>query len=126
MEQREIDNFRHTLLAVRLKLLGDSSSIEDGALSQTRSNSAGDLSSVPIHFADIGSDTFEQELSLDILSNKHELLSEINSALDRINDNTFGKCEECGGEINIERLNAIPYARLCIECQKQIEKENNS
>lgn len=126
MEQEHIGGFQRVLLAARSKLLGASSSIEDNALSQTRSNSAGDLSSVPIHFADIGSDTFEQELSLDLLSNTNELLSEINAALDRINDNSFGKCEDCGGEINIERLNAIPYARLCIECQSQTEKDNNS
>ena len=126
MRQKNRNDFRAVLLAVRAKLLGDTNSLQDSALSKTRSDSSGDLSAMPIHFADIGSDTFDQEFSLDLLSNEQDMLVEINDALDRLADKQFGNCEECGEKIAMNRLKALPYARFCITCQRKTEEQKNS
>lgn len=120
--RRDTGPFKAVLLKARNQLLGSSSSIEKNQLAGRRTDSAGDLSAMPIHFADIGSDTFEQEFSLDLLSNAQEMLAEINDALDRIVEGSYGDCEECGKKIRMTRLRALPYARFCIDCQTKIEE----
>jgi RNA polymerase-binding protein DksA len=123
MRKRESERYKKVLLAVRAKLLGDSASVEKNAIANKRSESAGDLSAMPIHFADIGTDTFNQEFALDVLESKNDLLAEINTALDRISEGSYGKCEECDKNISTQRLKALPYARLCIGCQQDEERQ---
>ena len=121
--RRDTGPFKTILLKARNQLLGSSSSIENNQLANRRSDSAGDLSAMPIHLADIGSDTFEQEFSLDLLSNAQGMLAEINDALDRIAEGSYGACEECGKNIRMTRLRALPYARYCIDCQTRLEEQ---
>jgi RNA polymerase-binding transcription factor DksA len=93
----------------------------NSALKKTRSESNGDLSSMPIHMADIGSDNFEQEFTLSLMENEEGTLDSIENALERIASGTFGSCEECGVKIPKARLNAIPYAPLCVKCAQHQE-----
>jgi DnaK suppressor protein len=69
---------------------------------------------VPVHPADLGTDNYEEEVTLGLLENEDPLLAEVNDALDRIEQGTFGRCEECRQEIPRERLEALPYARYCL------------
>ena len=69
----------------------------------------------------LGTDNFEESLSLDLLENQDRILDEVNDALARIDEGTFGRCENCGQEISIRRLNALPYARHCVACAKKFE-----
>jgi RNA polymerase-binding transcription factor DksA len=73
------------------------------------------------HMAESGSDSFEEDVRLARMESAGEEIEEIEAALERVRDGAFGTCEECGKAISLERLRAIPYARLCIPC-KQVEE----
>lgn len=71
--------------------------------------------------ADSGSASFERETAQSLSRHARHLLTEIDDALRRIDAGTFGTCENCGQAIALERLDAIPYARLCMECKRRDE-----
>jgi len=77
---------------------------------------------MPIHMADIGSDNFEQEFTLSLMESDEDMLGRIEVSLERLEDGTYGQCEECGVRIPKARLNAIPYATLCIKCASDLEQ----
>jgi RNA polymerase-binding transcription factor DksA len=112
----ELETYKTRLLTLRTRIQGDVSTMTDGALSQSRSESAGDLSSMPLHMADIGSDNFEQEQTLSFIQSDHNTLALIDEALLRIKDGTYGICESCGKPIPKVRLNVLPYAADCVKC----------
>ena len=122
MKSDDLDQFRKLLMRKRALLSGNMTSLEGQALKRSRQDASGDLSNMPIHMADIGSDNFEQEFTLGLIENEEEMLRAIDEALERIEDGTFGKCESCSKAIPRERLKAIPHASLCIECQRQEEQ----
>ena len=124
MTKAEMDAFRQHLLALRQRLNGDIAHLTDEALRTNPREASGNLSSMPIHMADIGSDNFEQEFTLGLLQNEEQVLAEIADALERINQGTFGRCEECNGAIPRPRLAALPYARLCVDCARKNEKQS--
>jgi RNA polymerase-binding protein DksA len=78
---------------------------------------------IPTHIADYGTDEFEKDLEVGLSNSESKLLNEINIAIKKIKDGTYGKCEHCGQLISKERLKAIPYARYCIKCQTEREKK---
>src|SRR6266481_3250621 len=116
MKKGEIKVYRERLVLLRARLRGDVDQLANSALKKTRSESNGDLSSMPIHMADIGSDNFEQEFTLSLMENEEGTLDAIESALERVSTGTFGMCEECGVKIPKARLLAIPYAPFCVKC----------
>jgi RNA polymerase-binding transcription factor DksA len=77
---------------------------------------------VPVHPADLGSENFEQELALDLIENEERIL-EVDHALTRFEQGTFGRCENCGREISRERLEALPYTRYCIRCARKFQAQ---
>ncbi len=114
--------FKEKLLELRARLRGDVSAMADATLNRTRTESSGDLSSMPIHMADIGSDNFEQEFTLSLMENDEGTLELIEDALERIESGTYGSCTECGARIPKTRLNAIPYTPHCIKCASEIQR----
>jgi DnaK suppressor protein len=114
----EIQKFRELLQAKRGELLGNVSTMENETFKKERS----ELSSMPFHMADAGSDNFEQEFALDLMDSEKKMLKEITDALNRIGDGTFGICEGKGESISKARLNAIPWARYCVTCAELKEK----
>lgn len=114
----EIEAFKTMLLEKRNKLLGTVSYMENDALKVERS----DLSSMPVHMADLGTDSFEQEFTLELMDSERKLIVEINDALSRIENGTYGICEINGEPITKQRLEAIPWARCCIACASLLEK----
>jgi DnaK suppressor protein len=76
---------------------------------------------MPIHMADIGTDAYEQEFTLSLMATEEETLELVEQALERIRDRTYGLCDECGGIITKKRLEAIPFAPLCIKCAERLE-----
>ena len=123
MTSAELKTFKDSLLLLRVRLRGDVSKMADTALKKSRSESNGDLSSMPIHMADIGSDNFEQEFTLSLMENDGGTLTQIEASLERIEEGTYGSCEECGAKIPKARLNAVPYASLCVRCAEQQEQK---
>jgi RNA polymerase-binding protein DksA len=114
----EIEKFRQLLLAKRNELLGNVTTIEDETFKKERS----ELSNMPFHMADAGSDNFEQEFALDLMDSEKKLLAEINDALRRIEEGAYGICEGKGEPIPKARLTAIPWARYCVTCAELKEK----
>jgi RNA polymerase-binding protein DksA len=119
MTTAEIEAFRQELFKLGKRLQGKFSDLQSEALRDVGGTPSGGLSNVPVHLADLGSDTFEQDLSLSLLQNEEQTLEEIAAALERIEQGKFGPCENCGKEISKERLRAVPYARFCIDCARQ-------
>jgi RNA polymerase-binding protein DksA len=114
--------FKKSLLQKRHLLSGNVNSLEAQALRRSRQDASGDLSNMPIHMADLGSDNFEQEFTLGLIENEEGLLRAVDEALERIEQGSFGKCETCGKTIPLTRLNAVPHARLCVACQREEER----
>jgi RNA polymerase-binding transcription factor DksA len=115
----EIEKFKALLLAKRSEILDNVTHMEDETLRKQRS----DLSNMPIHLADAGTDTFELENTLGLVGSERKLLQEIDGALERIENNIYGICEG-GAEHHIPkaRLKAIPWARYCVKCASLAEK----
>jgi RNA polymerase-binding transcription factor DksA len=122
MTPAELNGFRQQLLDLRSRLHGDVSHLTSEALRKTGGEASGSLSNTPIHMADLGTDNFEQEFTLGLIQNEEQALDEIGAALDRMAQGTFGRCEECQKEIPRQRLNALPYARYCVECARKHEQ----
>ena len=119
MKKTESKVYKELLLKLRARLRGDVSAMADAALNKTRSEASGDLSSMPIHMADVGTDNFEQEFTLSLMETEELALEQIENALERIEDGTYGVCLECEGKILKARLNAIPWTRVCITCKEK-------
>ncbi len=122
MKKADAIIYKDKLLELRARLRGDVTAMANSALRKTRSESSGDLSSMPIHMADIGSDNFEQEFTLSLMENEDETLSHIEAALERIDDGSYGQCLECAGVIPKPRLNALPYTPFCVKCAAKIQQ----
>src|ERR1700734_3244717 len=122
MKKSEMKVYKERLVSLRSRLRGDVNQLADSALKKTRSELNGDLSSMPIHMADLGSDNYEQEFTLSLMENEEGTLEAIEMALERIEDATYGQCDECGVKIPKARLNAIPYAPTCVKCAELLER----
>lgn len=121
MKKSEMNSYRNVLLSLRARLRGDVTQLTDEALKRSRQEASGDLSTMPIHMADIGSDNFEQDFTLTLLESEETTLAKIEAALARIADGSYGNCDNCGEAIPKARLQAIPYATTCVECARQEE-----
>jgi len=115
-------HFKQILLEKRREILRNVNEFEDEALKKSRLDAAGDLSSMPIHMADIGTDNYEQEFALGLMDNERKLLKKIDDALERIEQRTYGICEGTGKPIAKARLEAQPWAEYCIEYARMLEQ----
>lgn len=122
LTKADLAYFRDVLLQKRRELLVNVLEMENEALRQSRLDAAGDLSSMPIHMADLGTDTFEQEFALGLMDSERKLLHEIDAALMRVEDGSYGLCEGTGKLIRRARLDAKPWARYCVEYARLIEE----
>ena len=77
---------------------------------------------MPIHMADLGTDNYEQEFALGLMDSERKLLREIDDALQRIEEGTYGICEATGEPIATNRLKAKPWARYCVEYARKLEQ----
>jgi len=94
-------------------------------LKRSSKEDAGDLSSYGQHMADAGTDTFDRDFALSLVSSEQEALSEIEAAIKRVRDGTYGICEITAKPISKERLLAVPFTRYSAEAQKQIERNKH-
>lgn len=123
LRPEEVRNLRKLLLARRAELMDSYSNLEGE--SRQKGKEAGELSAVPYHPADLGSDAFEQALSLALLENESSSIREIDAALERMDEGTYGACEECASPIDKARLRALPQATLCRRCKSLEESSRN-
>ena len=124
LSAKDIEFFRERLLERRARLLGDVSTLQDEARSQS-GGSTGVASSMPIHMADLGTDNYEKEFTLNLIQGERSLLREIDEALARINDGTYGICLATGKPIGKARLKAKPWAKYCYEYVLEMERRQH-
>lgn len=111
----EVEEFRVILAEKRRQIMGDMGSLTNEALNKNRRDASGDLSSMPIHMADLGSDNYEIEFTLGLIESERSVLREIDEALERIRKGTYGVCLGTGKPIGKARLRAKPWAKYCYE-----------
>jgi len=120
-KHEELESFRRTLVGLRARLRGDLDQMTDEALRANGRDASGNLSNLPLHMADVGTENYDQEFTLGLIENEQETLEQIHEALARVDAGTFGRCTECGGQIAKPRLQALPYTPYCIDCARRLE-----
>jgi DnaK suppressor protein len=120
MKKLEMMSYREKLHALRARLRGDVTTMAEVALRKSGMEGS-ESNGMPIHMAELGSDNFEQEFTLGLMEAEGDTLGLIESALERIQDGSYGRCVQCDGIIPKARLNAIPYTPVCIKCAEKQE-----
>jgi RNA polymerase-binding transcription factor DksA len=118
LSAKELETFRQVLLLLKAEISGDIDTLETDALASDGSRASVD------NPADVGSDSFAQEFSLGLLARDEATLGEVIEALGRLEKGEFGRCEVCGNLIQKGRLQAVPYARNCVRCQRELELDD--
>ncbi len=118
----DVERFRQTLVTERQRVTAAIENLHHenpGNLEE----STGELVSGPDqHLGDVATETFDRQLDAGLEENAEHVLAAIDAALARIDAGTYGTCERCGNPISEERLEAIPYATLCIDCRRRAER----
>lgn len=121
--KKELAEFKKIILKVKDGMVDDIKHISEDTLKKSQKDASGDISGYTYHMADVATDTYDREFSVGLASNERQALYELSDALKKIEDGTYGVCEECKSLIAKNRLKAVPYARLCVKCQEKREKK---
>jgi RNA polymerase-binding transcription factor DksA len=121
MNTKQKERFQDLLAEMSVRLRGDVDSLTEQSQNPSGGHGAGEITNVPHHLGDMGTDEYLQGLNNTLLENEEYVAEEVHSALDRLEDGTFGICEACGEQISEERLEAIPYARYCVTCAERLD-----
>ena len=119
LKKTELEQYRKLLEEFRKKIVGDLKHLEKDTLNQSQRDASGDLSGYSFHIADQATDNFDREFNLGLVSTEQQLLNQIDDAIRRVDEGTYGVCETCEKPISQKRLLAVPYARFCIKCQSE-------
>ena len=122
LSKKELDFYKKLLTELRKKISGDLQQIEGDTLNTNQRDASGDLSGYSFHMADMASDNYDRELNIGLASNEQQILNDIDVALKRIDEGTYGTCEITGEMIPKKRLLAMPYTRLSKKAQEEEEK----
>jgi RNA polymerase-binding protein DksA len=123
LKEKDLQEFRDMLSALRRRLSNNVNSMQNDAPKESGRNGA-ELSDMPMeHLADRASDNFVKDMMIGLLQNSEAEIVDIDIALEKIDNSTYGQCENCEGTIDIERLKALPFARLCIQCKQEEEQQ---
>lgn len=125
MEREQLDFYRELLMSERKKVMKIIEGIDEN-LSKNIRDTVGNVSSYATHLADLGSDSDEREKETYMLDRELRNLKNIDNALKRIHDKTYGVCNYCGEDISSTRLKAVPYTEFCINCKRNEERINNN
>lgn len=121
MNKKKLAAFKKILLREKEILEKQYRDLEQGNLHASQSDFSGEMP-FEEEYAASGTSTFERERDLSLSENVKDLLQKVNEALERIENGTYGICEMCGLPIPEERLEALPYANLCISCKQKEEQ----
>lgn len=126
LTERDIAGFKEMLLEKRAELVGDVNTLHGEASRRNQRDATGNLSSMPIHMADLGSDNYELEFTLGLIEGERAVIREIDEALQRIQQGTYGVCAATGKPIGKARLKAKPWAKYSYEYTLAQEKGRHS
>jgi RNA polymerase-binding protein DksA len=121
--KKELLDFKKLLLKKKEEVNAEIKHISEDTLKKSQKDASGDISGYTYHMADVATDNYDREFSLGLASKDRKSLYELEDALKRIEDGTFGVCLDCGNLIAKTRLKVVPQARLCIKCQEKREKK---
>jgi len=121
MPKQKTKIFKKELLEIKEDLVGKVRNIEKDAMKNSPKEASGDLSGYGLHMADSATDSYDREFFMNIATGEQKIIYEIDEALKRIEVGEYGSCINCEKAITQKRLKAIPYAKLCIKCQKEKE-----
>lgn len=121
--KKDLIEFKKLILKRKEEILEDIQHISEDTLKKSQKEASGDISGYTYHMADVATDNYDREFSLGLASNERKFLYEIDDALKKIDEGTFGICEDCKNLISKNRLKAVLYARLCVKCQEKREKK---
>src|SRR6266404_9300588 len=121
LSKDDATKYKKLLLDLRDHLIDGVNFLASDNLKRSHRDASGELSGYSLHMADAGTDNFDREFALSLVSNEQEALYEIEEALKRLDQNTYGICGFCERPILKARLEAVPFARLCVNCQSDIE-----
>ena len=119
---KELKEFRQSLLNLRDKVVDGISFLSGDNLNRSQRDASGDLSGYSLHMADQGTDNYDREFALNLVSSEQDILYEIDEAIRRIDDGKYGLCELTGEPIERARLKVIPYARFSVTAQSEMER----
>ncbi len=122
MRKTELQRFRKLLLAEKERVMQSMAHHQKVIRGQNGEEGAGAGKSHSNHLADQGTDEYQYEATIKFASTEGRYLYHIEEALVRIENGSYGLCDECHGKIGMERLKALPHARLCIECKEKEEE----
>lgn len=126
LTEQDLKHFEQRLLVERAKIMREMGHLESTVLKVNPKDASGEMSGYSFHMADAGTDSMEREISFDLASKEGRLLREIDEALRRIYNGTFGICEVSGAPIARARLEALPWARYTVAEQEKLEKEQRA
>jgi DnaK suppressor protein len=124
MDKAQLEEYRQKLLELGKRYQGQVAGLANEAFRKGGGGANGNLSNTPVHQADLGTDAFEQEVAINLLENEGQRLEEIAGALRRIKAGTYGCCDNCGKDIPRERLDALPFTALCVDCASKLSAED--
>jgi len=119
MRKEERAHYRQKLLHLRSRLTDEVRKTPDRVAEKAAPPD--ELSQVPTHAADRDSESLDRDIA--VQANREQMLEAIEDAIVRIDDGSYGRCEECQGDIGETRLDVLPFASRCVECEKKQEEE---
>jgi RNA polymerase-binding protein DksA len=122
LNKKDMERFRELLLKERKRVLEELDWVESNYIGKSQKDSSGEVSGYSMHPADAATDSNERDKAFLIGSAGGEALENIDEALRSIDDGTYGTCAGCGQEIPEARLEALPQAKLCIDCKTKAEE----
>ena len=122
LTKKDAEYFKKLIMQIKEKVIDEIKHISDDTLKKSQKDASGDISGYTYHMADVASDAYDREFSLGLASNERQSLYELDDAIKKIEEGTFGICEECKSLISKTRLKVVPFARLCVKCQERKEK----
>lgn len=125
MLKKEARSYRQLLLKLRERISEDIKHISEDTLKKSQKEAAGDISGYTLHMADLATDAYDREFSLNLASCDRDVILLINDALKRIDEGVYGICAQCKKPIARIRLKALPFASCCLKCQKAQEKPHS-
>lgn len=123
LKEADLKKYEQLLLSKKRELLEEMGIMQDAHIGTSMKDATGDLSSYTYHMADQGTETMDREMAFMMASKQGRLVYHIDEALRRIKDGSYGVCQSCGKMIGAARLEAVPHARLCIDCKSREEQQ---
>ena len=120
MSPEKLKTYREMLVHLHERVGGEVNYVVESIRDDVNINE--NISSAPVHLADVATEAVDADVQ--VLHMERSILDDIDAALQRIDDGTFGKCTECGATIAEERLKALPYAPLCVRCAREASEQS--